>query len=237
MKFALPKLDARTVRKWGWLGYPVVVVVVLGISLYVIFGGDIQLWTKLQDGVRQIKEKQQLLTTLQAKVATLNAMNLGNLNTELKWLLGVMPVSEEVWVMVNELRLAANDSGAVLVDWRSEGVVVEGGSIGEGLVGTFKVTDIEGLNQLLQAIESKLPLMTVKKVSFSQDRTLVVVSGAGSPLTRGQLELTTPVAQESTTRVGSLKQALSGFSAIVESADASLVDVGPQIEAGGNPFE
>lgn len=174
-------------KQWLWLIYPVLAVVfILYTAVNVV--SDPTKWTVITQKRQDTQVQEQQITLLRQKLNVLSALDKAQVQEDLKYLLEIMPPSRFAWSLLSELKIAASESGSVIVGYKGKvGDVKEASTSGQiaddttlSLTVTAEVPDIARLRRLLATLYEYKPLVQLSKLSFASGTIQMTLDGAWS---------------------------------------------------------
>ncbi len=163
--------------KYTWLGYPVIVAILILFSVNYLVGGQNQAWFKLLEKQQQISKDREAVGIMKAKIATLKQTNVNQVREDLGLMLTAVPDKSPIQAMVNVLRYGAAESGSTLDKYKSS-------SISEGqivLIADYVVPDFPSVEKLLKTLESSLPLVKIISANYLAPDLTITVAFADIP--------------------------------------------------------
>jgi hypothetical protein len=186
----------KSVMDWVWILYPLVVIIFVVVGLNWMFGNNSARFLELTGAKKQLDLQQADLSRLRQKEAMLKSVDVTAETENLKRLTAVMPATKKVWLLVDELTLAATESGSTLQDFNGQvGSVKE--ATGEAaprpvavasdslhLEASYNVESFDQVKSIVVQLSKSLPLVQISKISFIGKRLILEVNGAWSNWTR-----------------------------------------------------
>ncbi len=175
-------------KKYGWLAYPIGVGVAIIVSISILFGPH-GLWVKMAQSGEQVKAQTIAAANLRTKLARLQAVNLQVENQNFEYLISVLPAQKNLPVLLSQISQAASNSGVILDSFKGHvgevaasesatpptNTAVDTGQL--QLVVSLTVGSFDQLKQMIDKLESSLPLVEVEQVKYADVHAEMVVKG------------------------------------------------------------
>ncbi len=222
------------IKKSLWMVYPLMVMVFIFLSLNYLFGAG-QEFQRFVDRQKNVGDLEVRIASLKNKLAVVSGVNVVETENNLKTLLEAMPPARRLWVVVSEVRLAASESGLVVDAFRGVGGEVrESSGAAEALVldVDLKVGGVGELRDFLSKLESKKPLVKVKKIKYDGNQVTVSVEGAWSAWTKLTTDTNLPLKPYGSLLAAVLKK-LEGYEGLGNTSQGVSSGSG---EVNTNPF-
>lgn len=173
------------VKKWLWLAYPGVVVLLVFVSWQWLVAGPDQIWQKIAVKQQKVAAQQLQAASLRQKLAALREQDVNKLQGQVGFLESVVPVENRVSALLVLSRQAAG--GSVSINGYK-------GATGGGLTLNLGVADLTALKDMLNRLQETIPLLVIKSVKLTNNtqaevglevawkQTKTVEAGADKPL-------------------------------------------------------
>lgn len=147
------------VKKWLWLAYPGVVLLLIFISWQWLVAGPDQIWQKIAIKQQKVAVQQLQVASLRQKLAILRSQDVNNLNSQLGLLELSVPAENKISALLALSRQLSGDS-----------VAIDGykGAAGGGLTLSLRLTDLAVLRDFLVRSQQTVPLLTIKSVKLTK---------------------------------------------------------------------
>lgn len=147
------------VKKWLWLAYPGIVLLLIFVSWQWLVAGPEQIWQKIAVKQQKVAEQRLQAASLRQKLAVLREQNVNSLNSQLGFLELAAPTDNKISALLALSRQTAGSS-----------VSINGykGAGGGGLTLSLGVTDLTVLKDMLARLQETVPLLTIKSVKLTK---------------------------------------------------------------------
>jgi hypothetical protein len=224
--------------------YPLVVVVLVLGSCAFVFWGGVGVLAKVTSGNDLIVRQAALIDGYKAKERILQALQVNQVNQDLEFLGGVVPYSAKVWEIVNLAKVAGEEVGVNLIEWRgfggevvadpvaSSSPIAKTSDSGQTMTGLYDVDSVDKLQTLLLSLERRIPLVTVTRVAYVPGQTEIDLRGEWSSYKTVSIAKEAKLPEGVEKLVLSLREKLDGFRSVAASS------VGTKVSGEGknNPF-
>lgn len=177
-------------KRFLWLGYPLIVMIVIIFSINFFASGN--LWAGLTHKKAKVDANRAQITKLTKKLTMLKSVNLSKVSDENNYLQTLIPTSKQVPMLLTEIYQSASAAGVLVESYRGSVRDVTASASGEkmSLDVTFLVGDADNLYKLLKQLEHRIPLIDIGKVSFSEGKAVISVTGLWYPESKFAPDLT-----------------------------------------------
>ena len=160
------------VKKWLWLAYPAMVMLLIGFSWQWLVAGPDQIWQKIAVKQQKVAAQQLQAASLRQKAVVLGEQDVNKLQGQVGFLESVVPVENRVSALLALSRQAAGGSVSINgYKWATGG----------GLTLSLGVADLTVLRDLLTRLQQTIPLLAVKSVKLAGESAEVGLEVAWKP--------------------------------------------------------
>jgi len=189
------------VKKWLWLAYPGVVVLLMGFSWQWLVAGPDQIWQKIAVKQQNVASQQLEAANLRQKLAILRSQNTDDLKRGLDFLELAVPSDNKVSALLALSRQTAGEA-VVINGYKSAG--------GGGISLNIRLNDLVVLRDMLTRLQQTVPLLVIKSVKFTDSQADIGLEVAWKPAKPVQAEDNKPL-PVLTGVVEQLQQKLAAF--------------------------
>lgn len=218
-------------KRFLWLTYPLVVVILIIFSMNFFVSGN--LWAGLTHKKAKVDVNQIQITKLAKKLTMLNRVKLSKVNDEHNYLQTLVPTSKQVPMLLTEIYQSASAAGVLVESYKGSVKEVTATASGEkmSLDVTFIVGDANNLYKLLGQLEHRIPLIDIGKVSFSDSKAVITITGLWYPIPKFTPNLSDEIV-DSALKIADINSKLSQYVlTVTPSVDVITID-----KAAENPF-
>ncbi len=158
------------VKKWGWLGFPLLVGVGIVVSYGWLVAGPDQIWRKLRMNGEEVKVAEVEVAKLKSKLDKLNWMDVAGQREMLNRLEKVVPGQIQFMLLIGGVNQAASESGLRLEKYK-----VGKSETRQVLEVSLQTGDVGKLIDWINNMEKQLPLVRIVRISYREGRAEVVV--------------------------------------------------------------
>ena len=178
-----------------WIVYPVIVTVIIYLGVNFLMTSGLDSLSGLTVDQAQVEMDKKRAEDLEKKLEILKTVSIEGTKDQMNTLLGAMPASRQVWLLINELKVIGLRSGMPLESYKgSVGDVQEASESAEAATESAKTTesavmtldveyqvgDIRTLANALGISEKLLPLVKILSIEYVKNSASVKIEGAWS---------------------------------------------------------
>jgi len=187
-------------QRWVWLVYPLLSLVFMVVSLNFLLGQGAGWLAKLQSQQKSMETDQQRLSKLKTKLDLLKNVQVSKEKQRLQLLNNAVPTTNQLWVLISELKQA--------------GVVSNYSGVNDAeLTVNFDVSEISKLKNTVSILEKLLPLVDVKTIEFTEGKAKMIVDSRWK-LVDSVATSVTDVLPEYESVVAGVESKLQGYSLV-----------------------
>ncbi|HBC72629.1 MAG: hypothetical protein UX91_C0005G0010 [Candidatus Amesbacteria bacterium GW2011_GWB1_47_19] len=173
-------------KKWLWVGYPVVVALMIVWTVQFMVTGGSDIWVNMTQNEEETRKQEELVAILRQKLKILQGVNREELESDLRLAVEAVPPVQKAWQVVTQLRVAALESGSVMKSFKGAGgetkEASESARIDEtkpplGFNAVFTVNDLTQAQRVINSLEGKLPLIRVNSIKYLLGEMDIEVTG------------------------------------------------------------
>lgn len=158
------------IKKWSWLVFPVLVVIMIIFSFGRLVSGPDQIWRKLRLNEGKVKAAEMEVAKLKNKLNKLKQVDVAGQQKLLAQLGKAVPSQMQPMLLVGEMNQAASESGVVI-----EKYSIDNGEKQQDLKISIATGDAGKLIAWVDGMERWLPLVKIVSISYKDGRAEVVV--------------------------------------------------------------
>ena len=217
-------------RKWTWVIYPLFAGLVILSSVKYLTGSGQGNLSQLFERQKKVESQSDKATRLRAKLAQLKELDTNLAIEDLSLMVKAVPPAKRAWLTGSELSTAGLELGIDLEEYKGEGGEVKEASESAKnnfadkdmvLQAAFTVNDISQLAQLLEKLETKMPLMKIRTVDFGRGGAEIKVEGAWAQWSKIPAESELLTLPEYKSTVSEMRSILRLFSSLPETVPYS----------------
>ncbi len=158
------------IKKWSWLAFPALVVVMIMFSFGRLVAGSDQIWRKLWLNEEKVKAAEIEVAKLKNKLERLKQVDVVGQQKLLAQLGKAVPSQMQPMLLIGEMNQAASESGVVI-----EKYSIDNGEKQQELKISIATGDAGKLTAWVNDMEGWLPFVKIVSISYKDGRAEVVV--------------------------------------------------------------
>lgn len=181
-------------KKWLWVLYPVIVLIIIGVSGNMLFLNQ-ERWVMMLEDQQKAEEQEIRIAELKKKLGVLSLVDFQVEADNLKRLIEAQPPKKSVWTLISEMKSAADEGGVAIGEFKG-GIGGVREATGSGEVDTSVVVsedvalsltvgaEVGGLSNLksfLESLDKLLPLARINQIDYTTGTVVMEIESAWKP--------------------------------------------------------